>query len=219
MRAVHAVLAGIAVVVSGIALGSGVSGYAVSPANGDCFNFVILEQTPRVTGDSSYSWAPFGTDCEPADATGKPILLGPSVPAWIAWMVAMTALVGWAVRRPGGRAAAGALAAAGLLTICGVASHNGSDFNFTMMAGMFWGPPVVLLTRHLWLARGERDWLRSFGVTVVLGPVVFVVATFFTFFGNALGHLGCALGIAAGAAVSAVAHRVPPYVEAHSTAV
>ena len=217
MRTLHTALAGVAVVVSGIVLGSGVSGYALSPANQACFDLYALE---GASGIASYSWVPFGTDCRldvgNTQSTSRVVFLGPSLLAWIAWIVAMTALVGWAARRPGGRATAGALAGAVLLTVCGVAAHNGSDINFTVMAGMVVGGPLVLITRHLLMPAADRSWPNSLLVSLVLGPIVFTVATFFTLTGNGWGHLGGLLGITAGAAASAFAHRLPPYVESRS---
>jgi hypothetical protein len=207
MRVLSAVVVAVGVLALGVVLGSGVSGYALSPPNDAC---LVATEREGTTSEASWSFVPFGTRCEVRLDAGdeRVVAYGPSLPAWIAWIVAMTALVGWAVRRPESRAVAGALAAAALITVCGLASHKAPDFAFTMWAAMVFGAPVAWLTRHVWMPAGERTVAGSLAVTAALVPVVFVVATSFMFFGNWLGYVGAVLGLAAGAAVSVLARRL-----------
>ena len=199
MRWLQRAAAAAAVVVAGIVLGSGISGYALSPADEAC----IWQE--KVSTDSTVSLVPFGTRCGSGAET---LLFAPSVPAWVAWMVAMTALVAVAVRRGGDRAIAGALSAAVVIALAGGASHWLHNFAFTVMAVAVIGTPAAFVTRHLLIPRDGRALDRSLGVVGLLVPVVFVVASFFNFMGDSWGHLGCILGLGSGAAISVMAGRL-----------
>jgi len=199
MRKVHRAAVVLAVLAAGMVLGSGVSGYATFPGNDPCPLF------EDATTDQRYALVPFGTRCEIAFDDGRTEVetFGPSRPAWIAWIVGLTAFGAWAVRRPASRAVGGALAAAAVIGVCGLASHNGTDVVATFWAAALVGTPAAFLSRHLWRPAEDRSVVRSLLVTAALVPAAFAVATVGAFAGGAAGHVGGVLGLLAGAGVSA----------------